>query len=153
MTNKKFETKDAMSILTIGVVFLVIYVMYKIYLLLKDPFGTDKEEEDLKEDIKYDEKKLTYPKYWYTASAKTLENALLEDPWESETEVSAIMWQIHNDDDISALVEAFGSKELYYAFIPGLESYNLVAAIQTYVPEMVEHYNNHFEGWKMKFRF
>ncbi len=153
MMNKNFTDQNAMSIVKMGVVVLVLYVIYKLYQKISDPFGTGAEADRLDDVIDIKKENLTYPSYWYTTSAKTLENALLEDPWESESEVSAIIWQIQNDDDIALLVKEFGVKELWYGFVPALKSYNLVSAIQTYIPEMVEHYNNHFEGWNMKFRF
>jgi len=151
--NKKFKTKDAISILTIGVVLLVIYVMYKIFLLLKDPFGTKKEDQELAEKIEVDESKLSKPLYWYYASAQAIEIAILSDLDEDESAVDAIIWEIQNDDDIAQLIKDFGVRQdVYFGVLPSV-NYTLQSAVVRFLPERINDYNNHFKGWKMKFRF
>lgn len=153
MKYKGLDKKNAISIVTVGIVFIVLYIIYKIFQYLKDPFGTKREEDELKEDLEFDLSNLTYPKYWYTASADTLETALLAELNEDEEVVSGIIWEIHNDDDIAALIEAFGVRQkVFFGAIPS-QNYNLITAVQNFTPEMVQHYNNHFEGWAMSFRF
>jgi len=151
----KYSTKQITNspILKYAIIGVILYILYKIVKIFNDPFGTKLEGEELSEDIKVDLSNLTYPKYWYTASANSIENAILSELSEDESVVDGIMWQIHNDDDIAQLMESFGVRQMVYVgFIPS-ENFNLISAIQTYMPERINDYNSHFEGWNMKFRF
>ena len=140
-------------LIIVGLGFLIFTLFKKFGSFITDPTGEKEETEELEDIITYDKSKLTYPEYQYKTWADSIEIALLGDIDEDESVVDNIMWAIQNDDDIAALIEAFGvRKDWYYMAIPG-HNYNLVSAITNLTPERVKPYNDHFQGWNMKFRF
>ena len=95
-----------------------------------------------------DYKKTNYPESQFKIWADVLEDALWAAFGEDEQPIKDIMYSINNDEDLKAIIKAYGIRTSALGFTGG----NLVSSLRQYVPELIEGFNYHYAGWNMKGR-
>jgi hypothetical protein len=149
----KSGNKNVDTAITIAVIILIIYVLNKVLGLIKNPLDTlgvttettdrpNPEEWVLPTDAVYN-----YPMWQYETWADSLTEALFGGLGEDEETINNIMYNINSDGDLMAVIKAFGTQGTWnsgYGTLP-----NVLRAL---TPELVNGFNDHYAGWKMKGR-
>lgn len=92
-----------------------------------------------------DYSKTNYPESQFKIWADVLEDALWYSFGENEQPIKDIMFSINNDEDLKAIIKAYGIRTSAF----GLSGGNLVSTIRQYTPELVDGFNSHYAGWNM----
>jgi hypothetical protein len=97
------------------------------------------------ETLAVDYSKTNYPESQFKIWADVLEDALWSTFGEDEQPIKDIMYSINNDEDLKAIIKAYGIRTSAFGFTGG----NLVSSIRQFTPELVSGFNYHYEGWNM----
>jgi hypothetical protein len=94
--------------------------------------------------------KTNYPEYQFKLWADVLEDAIWSYPsldldTEDEQPIKDVMFSINNDEDLKAIIKAYGIRTSWLGFTGG----NLPSSLRQFTPELVEPFNSHYEGWGM----
>ena len=92
-----------------------------------------------------DYKKTNYPEYQFKIWADVLEDSLWSTFGEDEQPIKDIMYSINNDEDLKAIIKAYGLRTSAFGITGG----NLPSTLRQYTPELVESFNSHYEGFGM----
>jgi hypothetical protein len=100
------------------------------------------------EGLQIDYSKTNYPEYQFKIWADVLEDALWDTFGENEQPIKDIMYSINNDEDLKAIIKAYGIRTSAL----GISGGNLPSTLRQYTPELIEGFNSHYQGWNMKGR-
>jgi hypothetical protein len=95
--------------------------------------------------LKVDYTKTNYPESQFKIWADVLEDALWDTFGENEDPIKDIMFSINNDEDLKAIIKAYGIRTSAF----GISGGNLVSTLRQYTPELIDGFNYHYEGWNM----
>jgi hypothetical protein len=150
--------KQADNILIFAIVAAVVYLVYKLTKIVGAGAGAvetavtqvnDWLEGDTDnynpENLRVDFTKTNYPEWQFKVWADTLEDALWALLGEDEQTIKNIMFSINNDEDLKAIIKAYGIRTSALGITGG----NLVSSLRQYTPELIEGFNYHYQGWNM----
>lgn len=154
----KTGNKQADTALVIIIVAAVAYLVYKLTKVvgagagavetaveqINDWFEGDTDQYN-PVTLKVDYTKTNYPESQFKIWADVLEDAFYAPIGEDEQPIKDIMYSINNDEDLKAIIKAYGIRTTAFGFGGG----NLVSTIRQYTPELVSGFNYHYEGWNM----
>lgn len=154
----KTGNKQADNILIFAIVAAVVYLVYKITKLaggvasgaetvvdtVNDWLEGDTDNYN-PENLGVDYTKTNYPEWQFKIWADTLEDALWSSFGEDEQPIKDIMFSINNDEDLKAIIKAYGIRTSALGITGG----NLVSTLRQYTPELIDGFNYHYQGWNM----
>lgn len=154
----KTGNKQADNILIFAIVAAVVYLVYKITKLaggvasgaetvvdtVNDWLEGDTDNYN-PENIGVDYTKTNYPEWQFKIWADTLEDAIWSSFGEDEQPIKDIMFSINNDEDLKAIIKAYGIRTSGLGITGG----NLVSSLRQYTPELIDGFNYHYQGWNM----
>ena len=150
--------KQADTALLVVIVAAVVYLVYKLTKVVgagagavetavgqvNDWFEGDTDQYN-PSGLAVDYTKTNYPESQFKIWADVLEDALWDTFGENEQPIKDVMFSINNDEDLKAIIKAYGIRTSAL----GLSGGNLVSTIRQYTPELVEGFNSHYAGWNM----
>ena len=154
----KTGNKQADNILIFAIVAAVVYLVYKITKLaggvasgaetvvdtVNDWLEGDTDNYN-PENLGVDYTKTNYPEWQFKIWADTLEDAIWSSFGEDEQPIKDIMFSINNDEDLKAIIKAYGIRTSGLGITGG----NLVSSLRQYTPELIDGFNYHYQGWNM----
>jgi hypothetical protein len=154
----KTGNKQADTILIFAILAAVVYLVYKLTKVVSAGAGAVQTglenvnswlEGDTDnynpENLKVDYSKTNYPESQFKIWADVLEDALWAAFGEDEQPIKDIMYSINNDEDLKAIIKAYGIRTSAFGITGG----NLVSSLRQYTPELIEGFNYHYAGWNM----
>ena len=154
----KTGNKQADTILIFAILAAVVYLVYKLTRVVGAGAGAvetavsqvnDWLEGDTDnynpENLVVDYTKTNYPQSQFQIWADVLEDALWSAFGEDEQPIKDIMYSINNDEDLKAIIKAYGIRTSAFGITGG----NLPSTIRQYTPELVDGFNSHYAGWNM----
>jgi hypothetical protein len=159
----KTGNKQADNILIFAIVAAVVYLVYKITKVaggvasagetvidtVNDWLEGDTDQYN-PENLGVDYTKTNYPESQFKIWADVIEDSIdFFSPFgNDEQPIKDIMFSINNDEDLKAIIKAYGLR----TSIIGINGGNLVSTLRQYTPELIDGFNYHYAGWNMKGR-
>jgi hypothetical protein len=161
MNIPKTGNKQADTILIFAIVAAVVYLLYKLSKIaggvataadtivtnVNDWLEGDTDSYN-PDGLVVDYKKTSYPEWQFKAWADALEAALWSNFGEDEQPIKDIMYQINSDEDLKAIIKAYGIRTSAL----GISGGNLISSLRQYTPELIEGFNSHYAGFNMRGR-
>ena len=152
----KSGNKNIDNVVVIGVIVLIVYVVYKLLKTISNPVTAVQELLEIEPDtdilnpdtIVVDYTKTNYSKTQFELWADVLEDSLYYFIGENEQPIKDIMYQINNDEDLKAIIKAYGIRTT----LSGLQGGNLVTSLYQFTPELIAGFNDHYAGWNMRLK-
>lgn len=108
------------------------------------------------QNIEYNVKRLTFSPFQYKVFADTIETAIfgayaIPTPWEDDETVARILQEMQNNDDVKALIDAYGRR---YVGIFIQDGGNLVQTVAEYLDnDLIQQVNNNYAKKGIDIRF
>lgn len=152
----KSGNKNIDNVIMYGGILLLVIIIYKLSKFIISPLQSVKDELGVTPDtpnynpetIPVDYTKTNYPETQFQIWADSLEDAIWSTFGEDEETIKGIMFQINSDEDLKAIIKAYGNRTSALGITGG----NLVSSLRQYTPELIEPFNYHFAGFNMKTR-